>query len=316
MMDALFDTAISRRTLMQGSLAAGAGLALGGLAPAFAQGAPITKPIPSTGERLPVIGIGTNAFGVTDAADIAARKEVLRQLPLLGGKVIDTARGYGRSEEVIGQLLAELGNRDALFLATKTPMSGNPAEGKALLDESFRRLRTKRIDLLQIHNFHGLEELLPLFAEYKQAKRIRYIGITTSTPDQYPQMLAAMNRHKLDFIQVDYSIDSRESADRILPLAQEKGIAVLNNMPLGGRRGSLIPKLAHVPLPDFVKEHGVTSWPQLLLKYNISHPAITAAIPGTTKVSHLRDNQQAGRGRLFDAATRKRIEAHWATLAL
>ncbi|HWL47460.1 MAG TPA: aldo/keto reductase [Sphingomonadaceae bacterium] len=311
-----FNTAISRRTILHGSLAAGAGLMIGGWTPALAQDAPLTKPIPSSGERLPVIGIGTNAFGVTDTAEIAARREVLQNLPGLGGKVIDTASAYGRSEDVIGQLLEAIGNRDAMFLATKTPMTGDLAQGKAMLDSSFRRLRTDRIDLLQIHNFHGLDELLPLLAEYKQANKVRYIGITTSMPRQYPQMLAAMAKHRLDFIQVDYSIDSRESADRILPTAQDKGIAVLNNMPFGGRRGSLIPKLAAVPLPDFVKDYGVTSWPQLLLKYNVSHPAITAAIPGTTKLAHLHDNQQAGRGRLFDAATRRRIETHWETLGI
>jgi aryl-alcohol dehydrogenase-like predicted oxidoreductase len=173
-----------------------------------------------------------------------------------------------------------------------------------------------RIDLLQVHNFNGIDQLLPLFNEYKQAGKIRYIGITTSTDDQYPQMLAAMNKHKLDFIQVDYSIDNRGSAEKILPLAQSKGIAVLNNMPLGGRRGNLIPKLAGKPLPDFVKDYGVTSWAQLLLKYNVSHPAITVAIPGMTKVQYLEDNQQAGRGRLFDAATRKRIEDHWDGLGI
>lgn len=313
-MDSPFEMPISRRTMMQGSAAAGAALMLDAGQAIAATAPAITKPIPSSGERLPVIGIGTNAFGVTDPADIASRKAVLDELPRLGGKVVDTARGYGESEVVIGRLIGQLGNRDRLFLATKTPMRGEAS--KAAVDESFKRLGTDRIDLFEVHNFHELDGFLPILNEYKQAKKIRYVGVTCSTDDQYPLMIAAMGRHRLDFIQVDYSIDNRGSDERILPMARDKGIAVLNNMPLGGRRGSLMPKLAGKPLPGFVKDHGVTSWAQLLLKYNVSHPAITAAIPGTTRATHLRDNQQAGRGRLFDAATRKRIEDHWATLGI
>ena len=159
--------------------------------------------------------------------------------PALGGRVIDTAAAYGRSEEVIGELLASLGNRKDYFLATKTPM-GSLSDMKAAIDESFRRLRTDHIELLQVHNMNDSDKQLPAFIEYKQAKKIRYLGVTTSQDGHYDEMLRVMRAHKLDFIQVDYSIGNRGAEEKILPLAQERGIAVLANVPLGGRRGSLI----------------------------------------------------------------------------
>lgn len=274
----------------------------------------ITRPIPSTGEQLPVVGLGTNAYSVTEPEEIAARREVLKHFPELGAKVIDSARGYGESEVVIGQLLTELGIRDKIFLATKTPNRGEVSTDVSVLEESLRRLRTDRIDLLQIHNFHGIKELLPAFLEWKQAGKIRYIGVSTSTDDQYPQLRDAIQKLPLDFIQVDYSIDNRGAAEEILPLAKDKGLGVLVNVPLGGRRGNLLPKVAQKPLPSWAAEIDVTSWAQLLLKYVISHPAVTAVIPGTTKLAHLRDNQRAARGRLPDASLRKRIEDLWATV--
>jgi len=310
---------LSRRAVVQGGLALGAGLALGpelvfGAAPA---GAPILRTIPSSGEKLPVIGIGTNAFGVTDPAEVNDRKEVLRQMPALGGKVIDTARGYGTSEEVIGRLLKELGNRDRFFLATKTPLpgpNGDVSGGKAVLDVSFQRLQTDMIDLIEIHNFNGLDELMPHLREYKHAKKIRYIGATTSIDGQHQQLIDAMKKHKLDFVQVNYSIGDRESAQAVLPFAQDNGVAVLNNVPFGGRGRTLFPKVQGKELPGFAKELGVTSWAQFMLKYNLGHPAITAVIPGTTQVDYLVDNQAAGRGAVPDAAMRKRMEEFWDTL--
>ena len=315
---------MSRRAVIQAGLAAGVGCAMGGALAEAAQNAEpvaaasklplITKPIPSTGERLPVVGLGTNQFSVTTPEEIAARRDVLKNFPQLGAKVVDTARGYGESEVVIGNLLKDLGNREQLFLATKTPIRGDLAAGDGELQLALQRLQTDRIDLLQIHNFHGIEQLFPRFLEWKQAKKIRYVGITTSTDEQYPQVLDAMRKLKLDFIQVDYSIDNRGAGEEILPLAQEKGIAVLINVPLGGRRGNVLSKVADKPLPAWAAEFDATSWAQLLLKYNISHPAVTAVIPGTTKLTHLKDNQLAGRGRLPDEAGRKRIEEFWATV--
>ena len=302
---------LTRRSVIKHGLAAGVGLTFVGQE-LFAADLPlITKAIPSTGERLPVIGLGTNAFSVTDPAELAARKEVLQHFPQLGARVVDTARGYGEAEVVIGKLVKELGNRDQLFIATKTTIRGEPKPGKGELEEAFSRLQTNRIDLLQIHNFNAVDQLFPRLKEWKQAGLVRYIGVTTSTDEQYPQMLNALKTLPLDFIQVDYSIENRGAGDAILPLAREKGVAVLGNVPLGGRRGNLLSKVAGKPLPPWASEIDATSWPQLLLKYNVSHPAITAVIPGTTKLSHLRDNQLAARGRLPDAAMRKRIEEYW-----
>jgi aryl-alcohol dehydrogenase-like predicted oxidoreductase len=277
----------------------------------------VGKTIPSTRERLPVIGLGTNNYSVTTAEDLAPRREVLQRMSDLGGKVIDTAPAYGRSEIVVGELLADLGNRDRYFLATKvTAPDGDLAQGRAMLEESFRRLRTPRIDLMQVHNLDGVDVLMPALREAKEAKRIRYIGITTSRAEQYPQMLSAMRRHALDFIQVDYSIDNRAAADEVLPLAQERGIAVLINMPFGGRRsGNLFPKLAGREVPEWAVEAGAASWAQFLLRYVVSHPAVTCAIPGTHRVAHLEDNMRAGRSELPDRAVRTRMEEYWASVA-
>jgi len=264
-----------------------------------------------------VIGLGTNNYSVTSAEDLASRREVLQRMSDLGGKVIDTAPAYGRSEVVVGELLADLGNRDRYFLATKvTAPDGDLTQGRALLEESFRRLRTPRIDLMQVHNLDGVDVLMPALREARDAKRIRYIGVTTSRAEQYPQMLSAMRRHALDFIQVDYSIDNRAAADEVLPLAQERGIAVLINMPFGGRRsGNLFPRLAGREVPQWAVEAGAASWAQFLLRYVVSHPAVTCAIPGTHRVTHLEDNMRAGRSELPDRAMRTRMEQYWAGVA-
>lgn len=314
-MTSILHDRLSRRAAIQGSVAAGIGLALGNV-PAFAAELPlITKPIPKSGEKLPVVGLGTNAYSVTTPEDIAARKEVLQNFPVLGAKVVDTARGYGESEVVIGKLVKELGNRDKLFIATKTPIRGDVKPGDGEIEEAFARLQVEKIDLLQIHNFHKIDDLFPRLKEWKQAGKVRYIGATTSTDEQYPQMINALKTLPLDFIQVDYSIGNRGAGDEILPLAQEKGVAVLINMPFGGRRdGNLLPKVSGKPLPEWAADVDVTSWAQLLLKYNISHPAVTAVIPGTTKLSHLKDNQLAGRGHLLSADQRKKLEKFWETV--
>jgi aryl-alcohol dehydrogenase-like predicted oxidoreductase len=317
-MNSILRGRVSRRTVVRGGIAAGIGFALGESVAIAAEAASklplITKTVPSSGEKLPVVGLGTNAYSVTAPEDIQSRREVLQHFPELGAKVVDTARGYGDSEIVIGKLLAELGNRDKIFLATKTPIRGDIKEGTGELEEAFARLQTNRIDLMQIHNFHGIDALFPRLKEWKQAGKVRYIGVTTSSDEQYPQLLEALQKLPLDFIQVDYSIENQGAGEKILPLAKEKGVAVLVNVPLGGRRGNLLPKVANKKLPDWAADIDVTSWAQLLLKYTIAHPAVTAVIPGTTKLSHLQDNQLAGRGRLPDAATRKRIEEFWGTL--
>jgi len=275
----------------------------------------LTRPIPSTGERLPVIGLGTNAYSVTDPADLANRQAVVARLLELGAKVIDTARAYGDSELVIGRILADLKARDRVFLATKTPIDGPLADPTAIIAETFRRLGTDTVDLLQIHNMHGVDELMPTFRKLKEERRVRYLGATTSRDEQYPTLLAAMRAHPLDFVQVDYSIANRNAAAEVLPLAADRGIAVLVNMPFGGRRdGNLLRKLGERPLPPWAGEIGAGSWAEILLKYVVSHPAITCAIPGTTSVRNVETNLRAAQGPLPDAAMRRRMEEYWDAL--
>jgi len=312
---------ITRRDALKVGIAAAAGAAFARPAGALAQeifDMPlITKPIPSTGERLPVIGIGTNAFGVESEEQLAPLRDVLARLPELGGKVVDTAHAYGRSEQVIGRLTEELGNRDRLFIATKTPIRGDVSDPEATLAKAFEALRTDVIDLMQIHNLHGTDVLMPALIAAKEAGRIRYIGMSTSTDDQYEGLMDGMRRYPLDFVQVDFSIDNRSSADSVLRLAEERGLAVLANTPFGGRRNaaSLFARVRDVPLPEWASDIDASSWAQVFLKYVVSHPVITAAIPGTTQVRHLLDNQAAARGRLPDEALRREIERFWDNLS-
>ena len=307
----------TRRFVLQATGAVvGVGLLAAGASPsAAADSLPlIKKPIPSSREMVPVVGLGTNNFDVDEPADIAARKEVLQGMPGLGGSVVDTAPLYGRSETVIGSIVAELGNRDRLFFATKVmSRDADGADGKASIEESFRRLRTDRIDLMQVHNLAGVEQMIPVLQALKQAKRIRYFGITTSNPAQHPQMMEFMKRFPLDFIQVDYSIDNREVANSVLPLALQRHVGVLINSPLGGRRGaaSVFSRVANRPLPDWAAEIDARSWAQVFLKYVVSHPAVTCALSGTTQLKHLDDNLRGARGRLPDAAMRARMEKYW-----
>ena len=308
----------TRRDFLRGCAATIAATALpatGLAAERDADTAPLTRPIPSTGERLPVIGLGTNAYGVTDPADIASRQAVVARLLELGAKVIDTARAYGDSELVIGRILADLKARDRVFLATKAPMDGPLTDPAAIVAETFRRLGTDTVDLLQIHNMHGVEELMPTFRKLKEDGRVRYLGATTSRDEQYAALLAAMRAHPLDFVQVDYSIANRNAAAEVLPLAADRGIGVLVNMPFGGRRdGNLLRKLGERPLPPWAEEIGAGSWAEVLLKYVVSHPAITCAIPGTTSVRNVETNLRAAQGPLPDAAMRRRMEDYWDAL--
>jgi aryl-alcohol dehydrogenase-like predicted oxidoreductase len=312
---------LSRRAVLKAGSAAAAALVTGRSLPAWAQGAralpPITKPIPSSGERLPVIGLGTNAYGASTPEQMAPLREVLEHMPKAGGTLIDTARVYGRSEAVIGEIVEGLGNRKQLFLATKTPMFGDFSNPEAVLEVSRKALRTDTIDLIQIHNMAGVAELMPAFEKNKAAKRVRYIGMSTSEDSQYDAMMAAMRKYPLDFIQVDYSLGNRNAAERVLALAQERKMAVLVNMPFGGRgRGaaSMFGRVKGQALPDWAAEIDAATWAQVFLKYVVSHPAVTAAIPGTTQRRNMEDNQGAGRGRLPDAAMRRRREQFWDSL--
>ncbi len=277
------------------------------------QGALVNKSIPSSGERLAVVGLGTNNYSPASAEERAARREVVAGLTAAGAQVIDTAPGYRQSEETLGELIADIGNRKQVFLATKiTAPKGDLAAGKAMFEESRRRLKADVIDLLQIHSLDGVDVLFPYMNELKRNGQVRYIGITTSNSNQHESMVELIKTQPLDFVQVDYSLANRDAADTVLPAALAKRVGVLINMPFGGRRdGNLIRRMADRPLPDWAADIDATSWGQVFLKYVVSHPAVTVAIPGMTKISHLEDNLQAIRGRLPDAAMRTRIEKFW-----
>jgi aryl-alcohol dehydrogenase-like predicted oxidoreductase len=297
---------IGRRRFVAGVTVAGIGALLGrGLAAAepVASGPRlITKPIPSSGEPLPAIGIGTDSFRESAREEIRAE---LGRMSELGATVIDTAAVYGDSEAVIGDALAQLGTRAGMFLATKLVASG----GAESFARSLERLKTDHVDLLQVHNLNGVATILPAMQQWKKEKKIRYIGVTTSRASQHADMIAAMRANPLDFIQVDYSIANRDAAVTILPLAADRRIAVLVNLPFA--RSSLFREAAGRPLPPWAANIDVKSWAQFFLKYVISHPAVTCAIPGSTRVSHLIDNQGAGCGRLPDESMRRRMEQYW-----
>jgi len=311
---------LSRRQVVHAAALASAGIVLAPFVPACAQtapqGDPITKPIPSTGERIPVIGVGTNQYSVDAPEQIAALQEVLEKMIELGGSVVDTARAYGRSEEVIGELMQRIGKRDRFFISTKTPIGGELRAPEVEVQAAFDRLKVDKIDLMLIHNLFGLDQLMPALIDAKAKGRVRYIGMSTSTDEQYAGLMDGMRKYPLDFIQVDYSIANRGAAEAVLPLAQERKMAVLVNMPFGGRRdaAAVFGQVADRPLPDFAADIDAASWAQFFLKYVVSHPAVTAAIPGTTRVSHMIDNQGAGRGRLPDEAMRREMERYWDAL--
>jgi aryl-alcohol dehydrogenase-like predicted oxidoreductase len=274
----------------------------------------VTKAVPSTGERLAIIGVGTNNYSPTTPEERAARREVLAGLTAAGASIIDTAPAYRQSEEVIGDLLADIGNRKQAFIATKvTADKGNLAQGVAMIEESKRRLKTDLLDLVQIHSLNGVDVLFPHLFELKKKGQIRYVGITTSSGGQHGAMVELMKSQPLDFVQVDYSLANRDAAETVLKTALERRIGVLVNLPFGGRRpeNSLFSRVRDKELPEWAGEIGATSWGQVFLKYVISHPAVTAAIPGMTKITHLEDNLNAARGRLPDASQRARMEKYW-----
>lgn len=266
------------------------------------------RKIPSTGEALPVIGLGTwQTFDVgPSAAARAPLKEVLHTFASMGGKVIDSSPMYGNSEEVAGDLIVELGLQSKLFVATKVWTSGKEA-GIEQMDDSMRKLRTPRLDLMQVHNLVDVDTQLDTLQQWKREGRIRYVGVTHYTASAYEAVVRVMKSHSLDFLQINYSVGEREAEKRLLPLAQERGVAVIANRPFGG--GGLFSRLRGKPLPAWAIDIDCESWAQLLLKFVVSHPAITCAIPATSKVEHLRDNMGAGYGRLPDEALRARIGA-------
>jgi len=310
---------LTRRELLKLGVGAGAAVALG-WRPERAGGAIrrpkadlITKPIPSSGEEIPVVGIGTSRrYDVgTSAAERAPLKETLQIFSDAGGTVVDTAPSYGNAETVVGDLVAELGIRDQLFIATKVRQDGKAA-GEAEIERSFERLRTDRFELLQVHNLRDVDAQLGTLRAMKDAGQIRYIGITTSSHRQYEQFEQVMAQEELDFIQVNYSLGSRAAAGRILPLAQDRGMAVLVNLPFG--RGRLFEAVGDRPLPEWAADFDAKSWAQFFLKFVVSNPAVTCAIPGTAKPNYARDNIGAAMGRLPDADTRRRMAVYFDSL--
>lgn len=274
-----------------------------------ASAAPIlTRRIPSSGETVAVIGLGTwQTFDVGPTpAERTPLQEVLGTFVALGGKVVDSSPMYGRSEEVVGDLAAKLGLRSKLFVATKVWTSGKTS-GIEQMEASMRKLRTGVIDLMQVHNLVDACTHLDTLREWKHEGRVRYLGVTHYTAGSHDDVARVIADQPLDFVQINYSVGEREAARRLLPLALERGVAVIANRPFAG--GELFRRLRSRAVPAWAAEIECDSWPQLLLKFVVSHPAITCAIPATSKVAHLRDNMKAGYGRLPDEELRARIAA-------
>lgn len=287
---------------------AGAAVAMGTSAAApglFAQsGALIKKTIPSSGQMITPIGIGTNRYG-DQATPREQLSDTMARFVEIGGEVMDTAAVYGASEAVIGEIQAALGIRDDLFLVTKTPMFGQTPPAEAV-QAAFDKLRTDRIDGFLVHNFMNQAAMLPVLRARQAEGKIRYIGASTSTDNQHEQMAAFIESESPELIQVNYSLGSRAAANRVLPLAADKGVAVMINVPFGS--SSLFDAVEGKELPGIAADIGATTWGQFFLKYIISHPAVTVAIPGTRRVEHVNENVGAAMGRLPDAAERTAME--------
>jgi diketogulonate reductase-like aldo/keto reductase len=303
-------TRMTRRqaTRLIGASAAGLCLPIGA---SRAQGkaessAMLARAIPSSGEKLPVIGLGTwQAFDVDLTSDTRRQlEEVLSLFVKLEGCVIDTSPMYGHAEDVIGELTTELGIRDKLFLATKVWTRGKE-NGIKSMERSIELFRAKRIDLMQVHNLVDVQTQLATLREWKAQGRIRYIGITHYEAGAFADVEKVMRSEKLDFVQINYSLMEREAEERLFPLAQERGIAVIVNRPFGG--GDLFSRTRSKPLPDWAAEFDCRSWAQFFLKWIVANSAITCAIPATDKPRHLEDNMGGGTGRLPEAKTRQRM---------
>ncbi len=272
----------------------------------------LKRPIPSSGESLPIIGIGTNRW-ISDGPidEMESLRNTLRQFFDLGGRVIDTAPVYRSSETALGNLITELNITDAFFLGTKIDRKESD-EALKQLRRSLEYLQTSKLDLLQVHNLRGAKDLLDTMFEWRDSGLIRYVGITTSRISQFAEMEQLMRDHPLDFVQLNYSLIERDAEQRLLPLAAEKKIAVLVNRPFA--RGKFFKAVQEKSLPEWASELECNSWAQLGLKFVVSHPAVTCAIPGMTKTAHVRDNLQAGKGALADPNQREKLAKEFAAL--
>jgi aryl-alcohol dehydrogenase-like predicted oxidoreductase len=292
-------------------LAAGAGVTLvpawGRVAQAqLAASSMLTRPIPVSGEALPVIGLGTaTVFEIGGKPEErASRAAVIRKLVAAGGSVIDTAPSYGTADSVVGDLVAEAGLRDKVFLATKLEDFDKHAAQNEF-QGSLRRLRTARVDLVQLHNVSNPRQDLAMLRDWKAQGLCRYTGITTTSHRDFAAAEAILRREKPDFLEIDYSLEDREAEKRLIPAALELGTAVLIAQPFGG--GNIFGSIRQRPLPEWAKEFGAATWGQFFIKFLLGNPAVTAVIPGTGNPAHMDDNLGAGHGRIPDAAERKKM---------
>ena len=309
---------ISRRDYLALCMAVGAGsmLAPGRLWANEKSAALITRPIPSSGQALPVVGLGSSATfsSMASGQDVEALKQVFRAFVDQGGSVFDTAPSYGASEAVAGRIVNELDIVDKVFWATKLNVAGfgggkaDIEQARAQIEASFKAIGKPVIDLIQVHNLGDLPAQLPLLKSLRDEKRIRYMGVTTTFPRQYEQLEAVMRKERLDFIGVDYAIDNRVMEERILPLAADRGIAVLVYAPFGRTR--LWDRVKGHDVPAWAAELGIRSWGQYFLKFVISHPAVTCATPATSRPRNVVDNMGAAFGDLPDTAMRNRMAGH------
>ena len=306
---------LSRREWLSLTMATGAAAAFDRLQLA-AQQPLITRAIPSSGEQVPCVGLGSSAtFSAAAKGEVAALSDVLKALVSGGGTVFDTAPAYGASEEVAGRLAAEAGLTNRIFWATKVNVvrgrggsgTADPAAARAQIDTSFARIKKDKIDCIQVHNHADVPTQLGLLSELKKQGRVRYIGVTTTFPAQFTDLVATMKSQTMDFIGVNYAVDDRDVEQTILPLARERKIGVLVYLPFGRTR--LFARVKGQQLPDYAREFDATTWAQFFLKFVLSHPAITAATPATSQAKNMMDNLGAARGRLPNEELRKRMIA-------
>jgi len=287
-----------------------AALAAAAFTPAYANTRIMTRPIPGSGEELPLIGIGTwQTFDVR--GDPSPLREVLKVFSQAGGRVVDSSPMYGAAESVVGEITASLALRDKLFMASKVWTSGRD-EGIRQMENSFRRMRVERMDLMQVHNLVDVATHTETLKDWKAKGRVRYIGITHYTASAYTDVERWVKTGAYEFLQINYSLAERDAERRLLPLAQEKKVAVIANRPFA--EGALFGRVKGKPLPPWAAELGIRSWAQYFLKWIVSHPAVNCTIPGTGKAEHIRDNVAAGSGVLPDEAARKRMAEYFSGL--
>jgi aryl-alcohol dehydrogenase-like predicted oxidoreductase len=303
---------LTRRECLKATANSCAALALGPRLLSAQQGV-ITRPIPSTGEQLPIIGLGSSATfsQVAGADDIEAVRAVIETMLDLGGTVFDTAPSYGASEQVAGQVINSLGAQDRIFWATKLNVAGfgggsaDPAAARAQVEASFRRFAREPIDLIQVHNIADMATQFTILEELKAESRVRYIGATSTFKQQYGALEQLMRSEPLDFIGIDYAVDNLSAEETLFPIAQDRGIAVMVYMPFGRTR--LWNRVENHAVPEWANEFGAETWAQFFLKFAASHPAVTVVTPATSKPHHMVDNMTAALGRLPDQAERRRM---------